>query len=341
MKVSLYISWKLKVLSLFAIVLVIQTHSYLLNMQNYVAFSYFQDFISGYLGRVFQPLFFVISGYLFFVNFRPTCNSFIQKYISRFRTLVIPYVFWNIMFFLFIIGLKSLPFIGRYVNGDFTYLMSMNCLEQFDCFFVQPIAFHLWFIRDLILIICFTPLIWLLNKHVPYLFIPLLVIGDLLGIAYIGSAVPFSIGALFAIKNVNIDKIAIREKYLFGLGGASLVIGIVHTCFLSFSNYTYYLCWPLFLFIWFGYDYLYSVKKWHFSFLSKFVGYTFFIYVFHEPTLNIFKKIFPIIGGNSEWVIWLCYLTSPLLTFSLCFSIGFLLNKYCLTFYKVIVGNRL
>lgn len=341
MKVSAYISWKIKALSLIMIILVLYVHAQLVGVESHTSFWVFQNFVSSYVARVFQPLFFTISGYLFFVGFKPALVSFVNKYKSRFSSLAIPYLFWNIAFFLVIILLKSLPVIGNYVNADYSELYASGVDGWLNALFVAPMAFHLWFIRDLIVIVLLSPLIWWCSKYIPFLFIPLLIIGELIGgISCLSSAVPFSIGAWLAIKNVNIDSLTMKNKWIWICGGVALVVGLAQSVSYSYNSYTYYLTWPLFLFIWFGYDYLYRVKEIHFNIFERLVSYTFFIYVFHEPALNIFKKTILLLDKNAEWTLWACFLLSPLLMIIFSIGVAELLKRSCKRFYILIVGGR-
>lgn len=53
--------------------------------------------ISQGLARIAVPLLFLISGYLFFLNWNLDGKSFAQKLRSRTRSLLIPFLFWNLL----------------------------------------------------------------------------------------------------------------------------------------------------------------------------------------------------------------------------------------------------
>jgi surface polysaccharide O-acyltransferase-like enzyme len=302
-------------------------------------FHFVQHLWRNYICIVFQPLFFTISGYLFFIGFNGARNEFFKKYKSRFKSLVIPYLFWNIACLLQMFALKYNPVTGSLINSDYSGLLTSGIRSWLYHLFIEPAGFHLWFLRDLILIVCFTPIIWFLNKYVWYLFIPILIIGDLCGLPYIGSFVPFALGALFAIKKVNIEK-KISGYIVLIIGLIFVLLAILHEIFLpEASKFTFYLAQVLFLFIWFGYDTVYK-KGITFDFLKMVAPYTFFIYVFHEPSINIFKRTILMIGKNSEISWWFCYFFSPILVIFLSILIAKLMQKYCNNFYKVITGGR-
>ena len=69
-------------------------------------------------------------------------------------------------------------------------------------------------------------------------------------------------------------------------------------------------------------------------------SFTFFIYLFHEPTLNIVRKllIFPL--GTSSLGFAINYLISPWVFAMLFIGLGWLLRKYMPKVYGVCVGGR-
>lgn len=68
--------------------------------------------------------------------------------------------------------------------------------------------------------------------------------------------------------------------------------------------------------------------------------FTFFIYLFHEPTLNIVRKLLIIILGHSSMGFAVNYLVSPWI-FALTFiTIGFYFKKYLPGLYSICVGGR-
>lgn len=335
MKISSHLSYKLKIVSLIAIIFVLFIHSTILNVEVHTLFFYVQTLISDYFCRVFQPLFFSISGYLFFIGFKASIEGFIQKYKSRFKSIFIPYIIWNILVLIQMVALKHMPVLGSHINSDVNSFFQLNIIEQINELFVKPYAFHLWFIRDLIIIVLFTPLIYWSIKRINVFFIFILIALDIIGTPIVGSFVPFSIGAYFAIKCINIER-EISNNLLLILGIASILIAFLFVIYMF--EVSYYLTWPFLLFIWFGYDYLVMKKNITFNFLTRYMPYTFFIYLFHEPSLNIFKRL--ILLGKSESYLWIAYFLSPLFSIILSILVAQILKRYSNPIYLVLVGGR-
>jgi fucose 4-O-acetylase-like acetyltransferase len=124
------------------------------------------------LGGVCVPLFFLISGFLFFWNVDFNGRSYLRKLQSRVRTLLIPYLFWIFVTLLlmfavrtFIRGLDS--FESGY-NIDFTpryalFALWGTALEGGKV--IGPIVGQFWFIRDLMVLVVLTPLVHVYIKR--------------------------------------------------------------------------------------------------------------------------------------------------------------------------------
>lgn len=95
---SKYLSHKLTILYTLLIVMVVYIHSYYLEAEQYPFALFLQKFTgtSG-LCRVANSLFFCISGYLFARNINNFSEVF-QKQRKRMRTLLVPYILWNLIF---------------------------------------------------------------------------------------------------------------------------------------------------------------------------------------------------------------------------------------------------
>jgi surface polysaccharide O-acyltransferase-like enzyme len=118
--------------------------------------------------------FFIISGFLFFQKFNLSLNSYLEKLKSRFRTLLVPYLFWNLaVLAIAIIGLNILAtgsvFRGHYKNliGDYSFANFIDCLTGYSM--GSPIAYHLWYVRDLMGMVILSPVLLLVARKIPSL----------------------------------------------------------------------------------------------------------------------------------------------------------------------------
>ncbi|MDR1653441.1 MAG: hypothetical protein LBS01_07335 [Prevotellaceae bacterium] len=74
--------------------------------------------------------------------------------------------------------------------------------------------------------------------------------------------------------------------------------------------------------------------------MSKICSFTFFIYLFHEPTLNIVRKLIVFVIGKNSMGYLVSYLVSPFIFMIAAVVIATILKKYLPKFYAILVGGR-
>lgn len=125
-------------------------------------------YISQILGRIAVPLFFMISGYLFFRNFVETASlevklSWYKKKIKgRVSSLLVPLISWNLLMCTYFV-LKQYTPIRAFcpnLNIDWTILAVISAPFDFICdnSHTAPIDNPLWFVRNLFFIALLTPI---------------------------------------------------------------------------------------------------------------------------------------------------------------------------------------
>lgn len=208
-----YLSIKIKVISFIAIIMVVFTHCYnfkdnfltsttiITEGLNYGTFI--EYFLCNGLSRASVPIFFMISGYLLFLSFRFTVVGYIDKIKSRAKSLFIPYVIWSVISMgicLIFWGVDIMPVNDMKGNLE---------LGGFIQVFLNPPNFQFWFIKQLIIFVILSPIIYLLIKFKVTRFIYLLImlylwsidIGMLFNIINVEALLYFSLGSYLAITN--------------------------------------------------------------------------------------------------------------------------------------------
>lgn len=114
------------------------------------------------------PTFFFISGYLFFRSGLLTVTSFRNKLKARARSLLIPYLIWNIIGFL-LAWIKSGmsvadPAYQQAFTSVWNVLMGFFAMPHTGAPYDMP----LWFIRNLMVIVLLTPVINLLFRYLKF-----------------------------------------------------------------------------------------------------------------------------------------------------------------------------
>ena len=110
-------------------------------------------------------MFFCMSGYLFARNVH-TAQEVGLKLKKRLRTLLIPYVLWNVIFVLWYVILALIPVLSRFNNSSdmLDGYFGGTLWKSFYNLFVKPTAFQLWFLRDLLVMLTLTPLLWWITQ---------------------------------------------------------------------------------------------------------------------------------------------------------------------------------
>ena len=140
--------------------------------------NYLTDFvrtlISQGLARIAVPLFFLMSGYFFFLGCSWSWRGYARKLAARARTLLLPYMFWTILVVaVHFLGLSIQP-VKEYFDGDLALLSQFSAFDLTNTIFGftrAPVAYHFWFIRDLMLLMLCSPLIILLVRYVAWPFL--------------------------------------------------------------------------------------------------------------------------------------------------------------------------
>lgn len=123
----------------------------------------FWQFMSNFLTPFAVPLFFIISGALFYRDYNR--ENYVPKLKSRFRSLLLPYLLWNTLWMLFDILCSYTPISSLFL-GRTQFTLSVGNVLEAIVHYGRNLPF--WFIFALMIFVLAAPLIDLLlrNKYV-------------------------------------------------------------------------------------------------------------------------------------------------------------------------------
>lgn len=361
-----YLSRKLKFITLFAMIAVVFIHSYNYSdsfltagsqiSEGFNPAAMFQYFISNGLALFAVPLFFGISGYLFFYTFRPSGKCYKYKLKSRFFSLLIPFLIWTaisgLLLFLctFSDHLNALTIVQNHTEAIKKY--GFWGIFQW---LINPPAFQLWYVQQLILFTILSPVIYILIKYTKaFILIPIAILwifdlnfilhSEALLFFMTGAALavfcredfmlqkesrPFTAGITAAWILINLGRsfLAAGESAVpalkivnIGLGKISCIVGIVS--------------------MWLLFDHIVKRIE-NKKGILLLTGHLFFIYALHEPLLHICYELalsnMSGAGTPTHFVLYLC-LPVSIIAFSVIISMC--VRKLCLPLHKVLTGNR-
>ena len=357
--ISKYLSVKFKVISFFLIVLVIFRHSYniVLNLstesiqiqEGYS--SFFQNFILNVINRIPSSFFFFISGFFLFLNYDNKIKEFIPKFKKRLKSIALPYLIWSIWGILFLFILQTFPnsynFFSKGLIKDYSPGQILNTI------FINPIPYQLWFLKDLFILICLTPIIYILIKYLKIYIIVVLAIIWLLGygvfIMHSKSIFFFVLGAFFSKKSEFLEK-----RYLSDIAYILIFGWMILAASLTLKGYNQLYTVPSHLYslvnnsiiflgiisIWGFYDKLFNNKDLTTYKHYNIINYTFFLFAFHEPVLTLIRKGLLFITGTGEMASLIVFLFAPVILIFIGVLTGSFLEIYLPGFYGIITGGR-
>lgn len=344
MIVSSYNSHKIRSLNLVLIIMVLYIHSYYTEAESCSFAASLQMFCGSWgLSSVANPLFYLLSGFLFYKGVLEAKDC-IPKIKTRARTLLLPYVLWNCIFVMWYVILQNIPGVSGLVNSDMVgKILSPNIVQDLNELLWAPANFPLWFVRDLLIMVALSPLFYYFLKYFKC-FAPLLI---LITQPYITLHISpfFLLGGYIAMHSSleAIDGKLVGRGKLFVTAAIYLGYSIAQIWMRDHHPYiTFIVCLCGIITIWKCYDYIASsstISK-RFSSFAPLLGYSFFIYLFHEPVFNIIKKIGLKVLGLHEWSLILLYLVNPLIMCMVAIAFAKLLQRYTPKVYAVLVGGR-
>ena len=330
-----------------------------------------KDWIYSFFGDSIIAVFFFISGYLFFLCKEWNRKVYTHKLKNRVHTLLIPYLLWNAIGICLVI-FKSLPIFSTFLSYsgtgiDLSVKNLLSCFWMYDgqlsappagtenlSEFVSqqpfPINTALWFVRDLMIVVIFTPLLHFLIKRLRLYFLALL------GIAYAFFTYRvidwhinqltmafffFSFGAYLSIRGKTISgsfnkfyAASVVVYLLCSIGSMfatvpaiAALLRVIHSFALIFFTFAVVSCF---------------LHKSKFTFNFNAMALSTFIYMSHCLVLpRVMKIIVFAINPDSDmlWLtVYLLAFISTLLLLAVCF---FICKKYVPSLLKVLIGGRI
>lgn len=281
-------------------------------------------FLGNVIGRIGVPLFYIISGYLFFQKYDNSLKCYKNKLKKRVFSLLIPYLLWNIIAYL--------------VYAFITHTMQPEDFVQ--SFWVvnskpghSPADGPLWFVRTLMMLSIISPVMYCLNKNKYTAFISLILLllwligcpgfnkGTIIGFTL------FNAGAWLAIRNYDsyikepTRRIFILSLFLY------LTIAFLDLQFKGIP-------WLHNIGILIGILVFFTLPKIAVpNFFVNLGGASFFLYCMHEPVLVCLQSIDVLHNRGG-------YLLAIVITVSLCTTIFYLLKRLFPKVCGILAGNR-
>lgn len=308
-----------------------------------------RQYISEVLACVSVPLFYTISGFLFFFGYQFSKKVVLDKLSRRFKTLFIPFISWNLLVLSALALAQSIPSLATFFSGNYYgFIRNFSLFDYANALFGidgAPIAFQFWFIRDLILLVLFSPLIFIAIRG--------------LGV--------FLLGLLFLLWVTNIWPITIPSSeatffFCFGcyLGTNESNLSLADKYFKPVL--LIYIIFSLVDLITYSYQYHYSIHRVGILFgvvaafcatqyisewerLKKMMvtlgSASFFVFAAHQPFLMVLKKIiYKLLSPNNDFLVLFLYFAIPIVVIIVCLYSHKYLTRFMPVISSILTGGR-
>lgn len=315
-----------------------------------------QLFFTEGICRAAVPLFFLMSGYLFFRGYEHSVGWYKNKILKRLRTNGIPYIFWGLTVIAFFAVAQAIPVTKQYFSSVDRQIAQFSPSQWLNAIFLSPINSPLWFLRDLIVLALISPIISLLCRKVPYLLLPLVAAWCIFGLPIyvirVESLFFFSCGAFLSLyakdklesfsvpKRLGIGLIVIwlvfiscKVFHLTGLDSGVLIDGDFNPVHDVLSKINAIFGAAV---LWFAYDLFVKEEKT----VLPFARYSFLMFVMHHPLISVIKKLLMTLLSVSYLSSVIVFFTSFAFTVIFVVLFGSILRKFLPRFYALITGGR-
>lgn len=305
----------------------------------------FQYIVSEMISRCAVPGFFLASAFLLYR--KPF--SWQENMKKKLKTLGLPYLVLNALWIGIFFVAQALPFTRDYFSGGGNIIKNWGIREFCDAFLgysdCYPFLYPLWFLRDLLVLNLLSKILWKLIDKAPNVMLAAALILwltvestgifflDIQGLCF------WSLGGILVRKNIQLQRIDKTSLLLLTVG--YLLLGIVdmatkelqisillHRAFLIFG-----------VVYWFAFTKLLTGEKIKPSVL-RLSKYSFSVFLFHEFTVTIVRKlaakVFPI-SALSQLLQYICL---PLLVVGLCILASICLKKWLPKIHCLLIGGR-
>lgn len=303
----------------------------------------FQKFVVDKICQYAIPSFFIVSGFLFFVNAN-SIHTVFNKIHKRIKTLVIPFLMWNVIYYLIYMLVKS------DISFSITELYNASVNYKYNPVF--------WYLYQLILIMILTPLLfYILKNYISitffYLFLIVLILFNFdIPIINEDAIIYFFTGAVLS-KLYNDKKIVlISKKYI-----SILLICFIISCILLYLCIKLSTAFPYFystiilltiinrifgsIFLFYFIDLFYDYNS-----ISKFMKFNFFLYATHYLITRIMifvsYKISSVINIEFYRIIIqnFIFILTPLVAIYFAYIVSNFMKKNMNNYYNLLTGDR-
>lgn len=284
------------------------------------------------------PTFFFMSGFLFYENIDKWDWKIYRKKINkRFRSIIIPFIVWTLMSILVVLCMKGTALmVGiKSLNKE-----TFNFLFDVESWIGGPFNYHLWYLRELIILVLISPFLYFGIKRLKVAFIVLLIL------IYLNDSrdftctfcslglVTFSTGGLLSISNIDFAETVYHKRVIL----SAISIVLLTICTISYGTPMFGVVYKLFILTGIATIFALAPRK-----PIKFNGFSissFFVYLSHVYLLPVTGALLPLLTVHNPIMELFVYFVRPLLVCVMCSYICRGIKSMSPPTMKVLTGGR-
>lgn len=324
------------------------------------------NLINGFLRGQSVPIYFFISGFVFFLDVNFSKRTYFKKLKNRCNTLLFPYIIWNTVAALLIL-IYFLPFLcslfpnihtvkldfsipailNTYWNaGEGIFISTATTVDK--CIYPQNSV--LWFIRDLMIVILCTPILYQIIKRVGHYIVILLgVVWFVLSYFNFGHIYQLSAAFFFFSWGayMSINKRNMLTEFGRFFKSSIILYPLLSILYMIFAHHIPEISDTLKkINIIIGLLFAYNLSAWLLSHkvckINHFLACSaFFIYVTHSLICRIVLKLmFYLTHPTTDLGMLSIYTLTVLISIGFLLSVFYLLQRYMPAFLKILVGRK-
>lgn len=353
MRIHEDLSYKIRMVSLFCSIAVVLNHSFALRsgfqeqagMPGASLSHFVQAFAKFGLGPLTTPFFFTIAAFFLF-RAAPSITAYWRAYPAelrkRVRSVLLPLLLWSTASFLLIFTLQALPMASGHFGRGLSALSGAELLERLVW---DPVAYPLWFLRELFLLVLISPLYRVVFARRPLAWAALALLLAVYFIDYENrhtrSCFFFGLGAYLALHPPSLRRARPWELAL--ALGTWLSFAVGHTVYIMLHGAGH----PVLnnvnvitglLAVWTGYD-LIAPRLRH-PLLASVSGFTFLVYASHEPLTTLVRKALVASLGATPLATLTAFFITAVSVLVICNGMAVLLQRHAPAVCDVLGGGR-
>lgn len=289
------------------------------------------------IAQISVPGFFMISAYLFYRNF--TWDKLWSKWNSRIRSVLVPFILWNTIYYLGYVISSRLPFVTEVVGKG---VVPFNLMAAVDAILHYTYNYVFWYLYQLIFLIILAPVLYgaLRRKYLGLAAVILTGTGVCLGIRFpvlnMDALLYYAAAAYMAIHGREVV-----EKWSKKTGVLGLLLLITVTAYRfapgpmgdsTMAVVMYRLVVPITLWMIVDGEIIPPARVW--------MTHNFFLYATHFALVRLINKTAAMTFPRGVYLPLVIYILMPAAVVLISYPTGIFLRRYMPAAWRALNGGR-